>query len=642
MEDFVVVYGPFWTPMFSGARQDAEKWMQAEANEAGETVSFTVVHTSYEQIVAAPEVVEPPTDPGNEGEFYGFDPHLPPVVFVSGIVDQRESLIPFIIDTSRKMVPQSRPDRLTDWTPSPYDWSDIEIKLLDDPVGLSVGDDLTIHYNGSRPDGDGNIHVVRYTLTHKPSGVQHVGMIQLVTPTDVWGYEAGTFTEWMWPNARTGNAVDIPFAEFRKGLNPGKSAADPCVLFITPGSYSKQDWFLGSKPYLYLLGHPHKYPELIGDTVASSNYVFRIAKHLDLRDCGYQGTSLVKNLQTGKGSLDILTACSMSHATKFQTCVSTPSYEDWHGAGADRNLYPVDVTFGTYAYNLYSTDMGSTDGTQHLFYVQSRPRSWFSANHLRVDGTRRCDIIKSTRSQVSVRNSRLSAVENEEDLAQGYRSAVLIDIPCCAPFGPHVIYNNELIGASSARFGGVKPAMVYFRSRRDWNSADDPHYPDLNYEAGLSRANYNRPASMFIDPGFWDAVRVQWETRSTLGMPNDELFLHFVAHNKFRWIAEEDTIVQTSAFRTEGTYPREAMEQFSAGSRFLRVPSNWVDRSVTHFWANTYEGFLENQDLLVDDESEVTTEVVPGARWPRDPNDPTQWPSIIQHFGVEMPNGWVL
>lgn len=576
-----------------------------------------------------PSPPEPPTDPSEISDFRGFA-EIPEISFVVGYEDTEQLRI-WMLDTANRV-----------W---PGDWKNESEWHSQQPVSLQVVDS-----DGGLPQSLFNFDAGTMELRYLGAGSSHTGKlscrlvcngvqsntfnIRVLKPTAVWGKSAGTY----FLGVPSFDEADWSFAAFRKELSKGKSYDEPEVIFITPGHYSGEDWYLGSKHYLYLFGCPNDWPTLEDDVISSSNYRVRYAKYLHLVSCGHQGTSLLDNLKDGDNSDDYITKVTFRDEKKWGTAISTPSYEDNHGAGPDRDMFPIESRFRTFAWNMHSTQMGSTDGTQHMFYVQSRPNTQLHINNIRVDGTRRCDCVKSTRSQVFIRNSYLSAVQDENNLEKGYRAAVCIDIPACTPIGGHVIYNNELVGAGSEARGGIKPAMLYLRSRRDWYASDDPHYPDKNFDSGEAwHPPYNRPASLFVDPSFWAGV---------MSIPRDahehpETFKHFVAFNKFRWIDEGGEYQQTSAYRNEGTYPRKVTSQFRAGSVFMRVPPQWVERSVGFFYFNSFEGF-GSRDRLVIDESEVVEDIEPGAKWPRDPADPTMFPAIVhaEHYALGKLPEW--
>lgn len=569
--------------------------------------------------------IDPPIDPGDGSGFRGFTA-MPEIAFLSGCPES-EDLSPFLLDIFNRRPPG-------DWLCEANWFSSYPIMLKARGQGLPPG--LSWNPIKAKLTYDGtNVGALGASVIATLSAFGFESepfLIRVVYPTDLWGLEVGPASA-LWPDAQ---AHTGSFFEARKSFAPGRTAESPRVLVITQGHYTEENWYLGKCPHMYVMGMPNRKPICENSAMSSLEYRRRYFKNLDLVSCGIQGTALREVCLAGDNSDDHITKVTMRDEQRWGTAISTPSYENDHGAGPERDIFPIESRWRTHLWNFYSTQMGATDGTQHLTYLQGRPNTESHINNIRVDGTRRCDAIKSTRSHVSVRNCYLSAVQDEDDLTKGLRSAVLIDIPACAPNRPHIIYNNELVGAGNEAQKGIKPAMVYIRSRRDWNAADDPHYPDRTYDPPtMWSAGYNRGPDQFVSPQFWANV-----TRLELTDPqNAETFKHFLSFNKYRWI-EEDGYKQTSAYRNEGTHPREALSQFSPGSKFLRVPNEWVDRSCGFVYGEAHEGFGD-RSLYVTDESELVAEIEPGAKWPRDPSIPSQWPSLVFIEDPELPT-WFL
>jgi len=160
--------------------------------------------------------------------------------------------------------------------------------------------------------------------------------------------------------------------------------------------------------------------------------------------------------------------------------------------------------------------------------------------------------------------------------------------------GTTIIYNNELIGAQTKASGGIGAAMVHFRARRDWWSADSPAYPDVSYENAttsmygggyLAPVGFTAGPETFVSRAFWNTV-----ASYPIDSPdNPYSFKKYISYNVFRWIDEGEP--HGSPIRDDGTAPRTAAAKFSHTEIWGTVPDNWVERSVTFVANNTYAGW---------------------------------------------------
>jgi hypothetical protein len=237
--------------------------------------------------------------------------------------------------------------------------------------------------------------------------------------------------------------------------------------------------------------------------------------------------------------------------------------------------------------------MGGLGNLRHQFYMHGRPDGYLNINNIRVDASRACSIIKSTKFFNRIRNSRLSALVDPSRPSVGYRADKLIDI---ASAGDVVIYNNEFIGAFTATAKGTQHGLISLRARRSWWGADSPAYPNVSLDpptTTLAGGGYLAPEGFtagpetFVDESFWATVRSY-----DLGDPhNPYTFKKYIAFNLFRWIEEGSG--RRSVLVDDGTAPRTAKSLGSVAEVWGTVPRNWVERSVTFLANNRYVGWEE-------------------------------------------------
>ena len=156
-----------------------------------------------------------------------------------------------------------------------------------------------------------------------------------------------------------------------------------------------------------------------------------------------------------------------------------------------------------------------------------------------------------------------------------------------------VIYNNDLVGAFSQDRWGVHNGLVFLRARRGMWGADSPAYPDISFDPPLSSVHpgfapegFTAGPETFVNPEFWNVVR----SYDIEDHANAYSFKKYIAYNRFRWLSDDGSRRQ-SVFRDDGTAPREAAFQGSIAEIWGTVPQGWVERSVSFFANNRYEGW---------------------------------------------------
>jgi hypothetical protein len=128
--------------------------------------------------------------------------------------------------------------------------------------------------------------------------------------------------------------------------------------------------------------------------------------------------------------------------------------------------------------------------------------------------------------------------------------------------------------------------------------ADSPAYPDLSLDPprssvrpGFAPLGFTAGPETFVNPAFWSQVR-----SFEIGDPaNPYSFKKFLAYNQFRWL--DDDVRRQSAYRDDGTAPREAAFQGSTSEIWGTIPAGWTERSVAFFANNRYTGWT-SEDVV--------------------------------------------
>ncbi len=348
----------------------------------------------------------------------------------------------------------------------------------------------------------------------------------------------------------------------------------PNVLLVTPGTYTDDFYTNNTRLNIYILGEPGTRPKFVGDNLNLDKIETAYLKNFELQD------TIVNSA-----------ADAVDHDVRFYV---TKVYQ--HDSNRDENGFKASpgspnpgVSWHYWLWNFHGSQMGWRSNMRHQMYIEGRRSSHLHVNNIRITGTRECSAIKSTRTFVKIRNSYLSAVLDEHNLALGTRAAKVLDLASASEI---VVYNNELVGAYSQDRGGPTDGLIFLRARRGMWGADSPAYPDVSWSPpvsslrpGFAPEGFTAGPETFVNPRFWEAVR-----SFDIGDPaNPYSFQKYVSYNRFRWIDEANR--RQSAFRDDGTAPREAEYQGSSSETWGTVPAGWTERSVTFFANNGYEGW---------------------------------------------------
>jgi hypothetical protein len=508
-----------------------------------------------------PPPVAPPDLPSAGGPFRFAE--IPEIVFVRGYRES-EQLGIFHLDTLNRWKPGDI-DNAAGWRPRIA----TELQVVSGSLtGVRYDPDTgVLSYDGS---GAGT-ETARAKLAAGALGVSSAEFnVRVLAPTLAWGDGAAQ----RFPGIGY-DSSNLSWQEVRKKLRTGASYADPNVMIIMPGRYAGQDfWLQPGMRHLYILGEPGTRPVLDGDGLTLDGLETAYLKNLEL-----DGTTVSTAVNLPEANSDVYVTRVYQHDSR----------RDDNGFKASQARPDAGITWRYWFWNFQGAQMGWKSNMRHQFYIEGRLDSRLIINNIRINGAKECSAIKTVRPFVSIRNSYLSAVLDEQNLSAGMRADKTVDVASAAEV---VVYNNELVGAFSNERWGVSNGLLFWHTRRTFWSSDSPIYPNLSWDPpqssmirGFAPPGFTAGPETFVDPAFWDAVR----SYDIADPANPYSFKKYVAYNRFRWLRESDR--RQSVFRDDGTAPRAAAYQGSAEEIWGTAPSNWTERSVTFFANNRYEGW---------------------------------------------------
>ena len=127
----------------------------------------------------------------------------------------------------------------------------------------------------------------------------------MLTPTTVYGDNVAAINEQKGWKAKLCPVATMSFANCRRSSSGGSSDVAPLVIYITPGTYAGQDWYLTSRRYIYVLGDPNTRPTLARDELSGPRKAMFYVANLNLSDtnigmtgalAGYPNTMIVRNV----------------------------------------------------------------------------------------------------------------------------------------------------------------------------------------------------------------------------------------------------------------------------------------------------------------------------------------------------------
>jgi hypothetical protein len=513
-----------------------------------------------------------PTLPVGESQFRFTE--IPEIVFVRGYTD-REQLGIFHIDTGNRWAPGDLGNE-SGWRPR----IDTTLELVDGSLAGVSYDPSTaeLRYDGG---GSGNqTAVVRLTAPGRGLSSERF-RIRVLAPTIVWGVGA----ESRYPGIGL-ESSRVSWTDMQRAMRTDAGDSAPNVLLVTAGRY-EGDFYIGrGKRNLYVIGEPGARPTLATGGINIDDVETGYLKNFELIDTVVDGSKF----PTDRPVNVYVTQVYQHDSTRELNGFGTPDYE----GDSEFGIVKAPNTQTHWIWNFHGAQMGGLGNLRHQFYMHGRPDGYLNINNIRVDASRNCSIIKSTKFFNRIRNSRLSALVDPSRPSVGNRADKLIDI---ASAGETVIYNNEFIGAYTPTAKGTQHGLISLRARRSWWGADSPAYPNLSLDpprTSLADGGYLAPEGFtagpetFVNAGFWDTVRGY-----DLGDPrNPYTFKKYIAFNLFRWIDEGSG--RRSVLVDDGTAPRTAKSLGSVAEIWGTVPRNWVERSVTFLANNRYVGWNES------------------------------------------------
>lgn len=452
--------------------------------------------------------------------------------------------------------------------------------------------------------------------------------VRVLTPTSVYGDNAASINAAKGWNARVCPSTQS-FTTCRQHFTGGATDAAPTVVYIAPGMYSGQDWYLSSRRFVYVLGDPGNRPTLVGDALAGARKEMFYLANLDLR------RTVIANTGVLVGAPNTMVVRNV-----FQCC----GVGDVNGI-VNPNKYTGADQFAVYWHASESKGMGGVGNTRHSAYIEMRPLSVFDVNNVRIIGSRGSSAVKTTMAELNVRHSLFTVSETPGSIPDAPclptepSTGCLMQVPIDVPgFSAVVVYANAFelwrgptLGVPSGR-SGILPGALYIRQRKETLGSDIPNYPDVSWSPPVSsQATKVTPcyawpgtAATYVADAFWQAVR----SKPLDDPANPCTFKHYIAFNHFRTLPGS---LPVTTLRDDGTYAAKATSQFSVTTDILRMHPLLVERSTNFLYGNTYDGGVAKYRL---DFNPPIRNIDPQAApfWPR--NLPDEFPRALDVTGA--------
>ena len=346
--------------------------------------------------------------------------------------------------------------------------------------------------------------------------------IRVLTPTMVYGQQAIAINQQhAWNAKRVCPSETISFANCRAKATGGLSDIAPLVVFVTPGTYRGQDWYLSTRRFTYILGDPTTRPTLFGDAVSGSKKEMFYIANLNMNDVSITHSGPL----AGAPNTMIVRSVYQCCETSDQNGIVNPN--------TVTNTYPWSV----YWHASESKGMGGVGNTTHPAYVEGRPMTVFDVNNLRVLGSRGSSGLKTVMAEFNVRHSLLQVAETLDEIADGVcihpgrSTGCLMHTPVDFPgYTAATIYANKFIvwrgktgaGIPAGR-SGVLAGTIFIRQRGPSFGSDTPNYPNKSWNPPVSSQparlqgfckDWSPLASSFVADEFWKDVRARAARRS--------------------------------------------------------------------------------------------------------------------------------
>jgi hypothetical protein len=455
-------------------------------------------------------------------------------------------------------------------------------------------------------------------------------MVSVLRPTIVWGYGAEAVAAQYgaaWGDPNLGHTWKLNVGTILKATNAWDT--DPNVVYWTPGDYDGEEnstWTLATPPWnLYLIGALGETRTRCAQYSGAFNTVARVTyKRIDSFDIGLNFNFGLKQAYfddvTGVvyDTIGTISQCYMRDYIRSGTLVNgeTLFEHDMDNTYAPKSDAHYPAVGKLFASNMLLYNNTSTS-TKHHFYVHGRGRCYLIINNARVGGGSPCSGIKFTTRYARIRNSWVSALEdNSTVLVNGDRNVKLIDGAACCEV---TLFNMDLWGCyriPELQFGGTQE-MIYWRNRNSRGGCDEPAAPTFafyfasrdplaadyeplpgdpaqwktgfrawsrGYQSDVLNGWSGSPETYWSND-FYDAV-----LQYSLSDPqNPYTFKKYVSHTRFHWM-QEGTYPPKTPLRDDGFWPQ--FTTYTNGPNYrMSVPKNWIDRSVTFMANNRFIGW---------------------------------------------------
>jgi hypothetical protein len=316
-------------------------------------------------------------------------------------------------------------------------------------------------------------------------------MISVLRPTIVWGYGAEAVAASYgadWGDPSVGHAWNTRIKPLLKQTNAWDT--DPNVVYWTAGDYDGEANSTGIPQgeafwNIYLIGAlgavRTRSAFYSGAFTTTPRTTF---KRIDSFDVGINFNFGIQqsffNEVTGivHDVIGTISQCYMRDYARTGTLVNGEVlFEQDMGATYSENSDAHYPAVGKLFASNLRLQNNTAASTKHHFYVHGRGNAWLIINNVRVGGGSPCSCVKFTTRQARVRNSWISALEdNSTVLTNGARNVKLIDGIACAEV---VLYNLDLFGCyrtPETAYGGTQE-MIYWRNRNSRGGCDEPAAP---------------------------------------------------------------------------------------------------------------------------------------------------------------------
>ena len=288
-------------------------------------------------------------------------------------------------------------------------------------------------------------------------GVSNSFRVRALKPTVVYGDNAAAInTEQGW----AANVCETPlsFASCRSRFKGGASDIAPLVIYFTPGRYTTQDWYIGERRFVYVLGDANERATLVKDKLSNSKFERFVIANLHLEDVSITQAHASNNWPSWFNVSRITQCCE----TNVQNGMINPS---------NRTVKRATIEL----WSMESKGMGDKGNGHHSFYLEMRPDSHLYVNNLRCMSSRGSSCVKSTNQDVQIRHSLFNVSQelNEPNLGKpegGMLMHTAIDVVSVADT---VVYGNEFrlwrqgtAGVPSG-YSGVLTAGIFMRMRQN-------------------------------------------------------------------------------------------------------------------------------------------------------------------------------